>query len=178
MQNNQWKKRFAECLYEVVAKKMPISYKRGGYRAKKLREWCARQIMAKVGENVNIEKGAEFESLCEIGNNSGIGIDAIIGGHVVIGDDVMMGRQCIIICRNHSFKRTDIPMNMQGFEKGTTVKIGNDVWIGDRVTILPGVEIGNGCIIAAGAVVTKSVPDYSIVGGVPAKIIKNRKERI
>lgn len=176
MNKTNIKRQFAVFIYEHIAKRMPISYKRGGARAKRLRAWCARYIMASVGTNVNIEKGAEFESLCEIGNNSGIGIDAIIGGHVVIGDDVMMGRQCIIICRNHRHSRTDIPMNQQGVEPGTTIVIGNDVWIGDRVTILPGVKIGNGCIIAAGAVVTKSVPDYSIVGGVPAKIIKSRLE--
>lgn len=171
------KKKFAEIIYEHFAKKMPISYKPGGSREKKIRAWCARQMMTRVGENVNIEKGAEFESQCEIGNNSGIGIDAIIGGHVVIGNNVMMGRQCIIICRNHAFSRTDIPMNQQGFEKSTTIRIGDDVWIGDRVTILPDVEIGTGCILAAGAVVTKKVPDYCIVGGVPAKVIGNRKVR-
>ena len=53
--------------------------------------------------------------------------------------------------------------------------IGNDVWIGERVCILPGVNIGNGCIIGTGAVVTKDVPDYAIVGGVPAKLIRFRK---
>ena len=165
---------FATLIYEHIAKKMPVSYKRGGTKGRKLRAWCARYMMTYVGTNVNIERGAEFEPQCELGSNSGIGIDAIIGGRVLIGDNVMMGRQCIIICRNHKHERTDIPMNQQGFEPGTTIEIGDDVWIGDRVTILPGVKIGKGCIIAAGAVVAKSVPDYSIVGGVPAKVIKSR----
>ncbi len=135
-------------------------------------------MMSYVGENVNIEKGAEFEWQCEIGNNSGIGINAIIGGKTIIGENVMMGRECIVICRNHSFSRTDIPMIQQGFEESTTITIGNDVWIGDRVTILPGVSIGNGCIVAAGAVVTKSFPDYCIIGGVPAKVLKMRKKSL
>lgn len=55
------------------------------------------------------------------------------------------------------------------------VVIGNDVWIGMRVIIMPGVTIGNGVVIGAGAVVTKDVPDYAVVGGVPARIIKFRK---
>lgn len=54
------------------------------------------------------------------------------------------------------------------------VVIGDDVWIGTRVIILPGVKIGNGVIIAAGAVVTKDIPDYAVAGGVPAKVIKYR----
>ena len=54
------------------------------------------------------------------------------------------------------------------------VEIGHDVWIGTNVTILPSVKIGNGAIIAAGAVVTKDIPDYAIVGGVPAKVLKYR----
>jgi len=65
-------------------------------------------------------------------------------------------------------------MMQQGFEPEKPVQIGDDVWIGDNVTILPGVHIGNGCIIAAGAVVTQAVPAFSISAGVPAKVIKMR----
>ena len=65
-------------------------------------------------------------------------------------------------------------MDMQGFEEEKPVTIGNDVWIGDRVVILPGVNIGDGCIISAGAAVTHDVPAYSIAGGVPAKVIGKR----
>lgn len=65
-------------------------------------------------------------------------------------------------------------------EKNKKVIIGNDVWIGENVTILPSVKIGNGAIISAGSIVTKDVPDYAVVGGVPAKVIKYRfnKEEI
>ena len=89
----------------------------------------------------------------------------------------MMGTDVNIITRNHRFDRTDIPMMEQGFEEERPVYIGNDVWIGDRVLILPGVHIGDGSIIAAGAVVTKDVPPYSIVAGVPARKIRDRFER-
>ncbi len=68
----------------------------------------------------------------------------------------------------------DIPMFEQGYETDEPIIIGNDVWIGSRVTILPGVRIGNGSIVGASAVVSKNVPEYCIVGGVPAKVIKKR----
>ena len=90
----------------------------------------------------------------------------------------MMGPECIIYTANHSFKRIDIPMCEQGFDEIKPVKVGNDVWIGGRVTILPGVNIGDGVVIGAGAVVTKDIPKYAIVGGVPAKIIGYRTNNI
>jgi maltose O-acetyltransferase len=77
---------------------------------------------------------------------------------------------------SHAYDRLDIPMDQQGFEDPTPIHIGDDVWIGARVIILPGVNIGSHCIIGAGSVVTKDVPDYAIVGGVPAKIIRMRNE--
>lgn len=66
-------------------------------------------------------------------------------------------------------------MMFRGFEEEKPVVIGDDVWIGERVLILPGVHIGNGCIVAAGAVVTHDASDYAVVAGVPAKIIKTEK---
>ena len=71
--------------------------------------------------------------------------------------------------------RTDIPMRGQGSTPARKVTVSSDVWIGARVIILPGVTIGQGAIIAAGAVVTKDVPPFSVVGGVPARVIKFRK---
>lgn len=66
-------------------------------------------------------------------------------------------------------------MNQQGFLPNQKVTIGDDAWIGTRVIILPGVSVGKGAIIGAGAVVTKDVPEYAVVAGVPAKVIKYRK---
>ena len=89
-----------------------------------------------------------------------------------IGDDVMMGPNVSIYTRNHAFERTDVPMNTQGVSDEKIVVIENDVWIGANSIILPGVTVSKGAIIGAGAVVTKDVPEYAIVGGNPAKVIK------
>lgn len=162
-------------LIYAVASKMPESFSKLKIGQTVLRRLCGRLILAKCGKGVNIEKGAQFPSSVELGNNSGIGIDARINGKTIIGDDVMMGADVSIFARNHAFDRTDIPMNRQGFAEEKPVVIGNDVWIGAHVIILPGVHVGNGAILGAGAVVTKDVPDYAIVGGNPAKVLKMRK---
>ena len=156
--------------------KLPSSFSRIKVGQKCLRGFCGKLILVKCGKNVNIEKGAKFSPSVELGNNSGIGINAHLDGKVIIGNDVMMGPDVCIFVRNHKFDRTDIPMNMQGATIERPVIIGDDVWIGARVIILPGVKIGNGAIIGAGSVVTKDVPDYAIVGGNPAEIKKYRKE--
>ena len=86
----------------------------------------------------------------------------------------MMGPDVLIYTQNHKFDRIDITMDQQGWSEEKAVVIEDDVWIGSRVTILPGVHIGEGCIVGASAVVTKSVPPYCIIAGNPAKIIKYR----
>lgn len=86
----------------------------------------------------------------------------------------MMGPEVYIYTQNHNFKRIDITMDKQGWSEEKSVVIEDDVWIGSRVTILPGVRIGKGSIIGASAVVTKSCPPYSVVAGNPATIVKSR----
>lgn len=83
----------------------------------------------------------------------------------MIGKNVMMARECIINPSNHIISDVSIPMNQQGIEPVKPVIIGDDVWIGSRAIILPGITIGSGSIVAAGAVVTHNVPDFCIVGG-------------
>lgn len=90
----------------------------------------------------------------------------------------MMGPEVVVLGPSHAHDRTDITMRAQGMDSVSHTMIGNDVWIGTRAIIMHGVKIGNGVIIAAGAVVTRDVPDYTIVGGVPAKIIKYRKSLV
>lgn len=128
------------------------------------------------GPNVNVERGAYFASGggVSIGLGSGLGVNCAVHGPLRIGDFVMMGPYVTILTHTHKIDRTDIPMGQQG-NIVKEVVIGNDVWIGMRSIIMPGVKIGNGAVIGAGAVVTKDVPDYAIVGGVPAKVIRYRK---
>lgn len=162
-----------------IARLLPCSdTKIFGVVFKKIRCIIGKMILNNCGANVNLEKGSYFTEYCSIGNNSGIGINSYLSGKICIGNDVMMGPECKIYTRNHNYERIDIPMNQQGVAEEQPVCIGNDVWIGVRVTILPGVHIGNHSIICAGAVVTKDVPDYAIVGGVPAKIISFRKGKL
>lgn len=163
----------AQILYLLFARYLPAS--RYMPLAKKIRVCLARQFVAFCGKDVNIERKAMISRELRIGNHSGVGISCELEGPVTIGDHVMMGPEVVIYTRNHRHDRTDIPMCQQGFEECRPVVIGNDVWIGRRVMIMPGVHIGDGCVLAAGTVVTKDVPPYSVVGGVPGKAVKSRK---
>ena len=133
-----------------------------------------------LGHNSIIECTGVISELGEgiaIGNNVGISPYAFISvrGSVSIGDDTIIGPGVKIISENHVFSDIDIPIRNQG-TKRLGIKIGNNCWLGANVTVLDGVTVGNGAIIAAGAVVTKNVEPFEIVGGVPAKHLKNRGE--
>lgn len=167
---------FCYFIYNILAKYLPKSNARVSFGALYLRRFCAKGMCKVVGKNVNIERMAIFGKNVEIGDNSGIGINCVLQGRVLIGANVMMGPEVWIYTRNHKHDRVDIPMIEQGFEDEKCVVINDDVWIGSRVTILPGVVIGKGAIIGTGSVVTKSVPEYSIVAGNPAIIVKHRNE--
>jgi acetyltransferase-like isoleucine patch superfamily enzyme len=109
-----------------------------------------------------------------IGHQVGIGEFAYLGGAggLEIGNECIIGQYFSCHPENHVFEDTTISIRHQGVtRKG--IKIGNNCWIGSKVTILDGVEIGDHCVIAAGAVVNKSFPAHCIIGGVPAKIIKS-----
>ncbi len=113
----------------------------------------------------------------KIGNNVGIGEFAYLGGAggLEIGDECIVGQYLSCHPENHVYEDINVSIRHQGVtRKG--IKIGNNCWIGSKVTILDGVEIGAGSIIAAGAVVNKSFPANSIIGGVPAKLLKSRDE--
>lgn len=158
----------------VFAKHLPTSFSKIQIGQTVIRRLLVKGFVTYVGKNVNIEKNATICSEVSIGDNSGVGINAIIPNGVTIGENVMMGQDCIIYTTNHEHSSIEIPMCQQGMTERRPVTIGNDVWIGARVIILPGVKIGNGSIIGAGAVVTKDVPDYVIFAGNPAKVVKSR----
>lgn len=109
----------------------------------------------------------------KIGSNSAIGQFSEFGaaGGVEIGNDVIMGSYISFHSENHNFKDTSKLIRKQGVtSKG--IKIGNNIWVGAKVTFLDGCQVGDNSVIAAGAVVSGIFPDNTIIGGVPAKILK------
>ena len=124
----------------------------------------------------NFYGGGEIGEGLKIGDNSNIGTYAYIGcsGYIEIGNNVMISPRVSIYAENHNFAELDLPMKEQGVTR-EFVKIEDDCWIAANSVILAGVTVGRGSIVSAGSVVTKDVPPYSIVGGVPAKIIRSRK---
>ena len=106
-----------------------------------------------------------------IGDDTRIGIHNTIIGPITIGNHVNLAQGITVTALNHNFKDTSLRIDEQGFSTKPIV-IEDDVWIGANAVILPGVTIGKHVVVAAGAVVTKDVPDNTIVGGVPAKEIK------
>ncbi|WP_343672660.1 acyltransferase [Chitinophaga sp.] len=164
--------------YYGFAYYLPETNNRYFFFIRKIRAFIASGILDRAGANINVESRANVGSGrgISIGRNSGLGVRAYVRGPLTIGENVMMGPEVIILTRNHKYDDLSIPMNRQKEAVVKPVEINDDVWIGTRVIILPGVTIGKGAIIGAGAVVTKSVPDYAIVGGNPAKILKYRNQ--
>lgn len=169
------KKIIGYLIYNFFAKYLPISNSKIKVGQKQIRAFCGKLMLEKCGKNVNIQKGAVFSTHVALGDYSGIGINARIKGKCTIGKHVMMGPDCTIYTRNHNFSDITKPMMEQGYAEEKEVIIGDDVWIGGNVTILPGVKIGSHSIIGACSVVTKDVPEYAIVAGNPAQIKKYRK---
>lgn len=107
----------------------------------------------------------------QIGNHTRIGLHNTVIGPVKIGNHVNLAQGITVTALNHNFTDSNKRIDEQGISTNA-VSIEDDVWIGANAVILPGVTIGNHCVVAAGAVVTKDVPPHSLVAGVPAKVIK------
>lgn len=156
------------------------------------------------GKNTTIDSKSRFEGMNKLSDNSlflnsSMGYASYVSDHsfiknTVIGRYTCIANEVMTVAGNHPvsfasvhpafYSATQKPsyvkqskfedFNYLDSEKRISVEIGNDVWIGARATILEGITIGDGAVVAAGAIVTKDVPPYAIVGGVPAKIIKYR----
>jgi acetyltransferase-like isoleucine patch superfamily enzyme len=138
---------------------------------------CKILKIGKFHKNTRIQEKVYFSSAGKVtfGENCQINDRVFIQG-AVIGNNVMIAPNVAILSNVKDTSRIDIPMNLQGWiRKDFLVNIENDVWIGRNVIVMPGVTIKKGSIIGAGSVVTKDVEEYSVVGGVPAKVIKKRK---
>jgi len=111
-----------------------------------------------------------------VGNNVGISEFAYIGGAggVKIGSDTIVGQYFSTHPENHIFATTDRKIREQGVTR-LGIEIGPNCWIGSKVTILDGVRLGRSCVVAAGSVVNSAFPDYAIIGGVPARLLRMRE---
>ena len=163
-------------MYWFVAKQLPASTSPGGRAWRRIRAYVAAPLFARAGRDVNIERGASFGrgDKITIGDRSGLGINSRLDGPVNIGKDVMMGPDVMVYAHGHAFSDVTRPMIEQGFSEAAEVTIEDDVWIGARAILLPGVTIGRGSVVAAAAVVTKTVPPFSVVAGNPARVVKSR----
>jgi maltose O-acetyltransferase len=136
-------------------------------------------VFGKVGRNLDIADDVVFSGNKSItgGNNFGFGKGCRIyaGGGITIGTHVMISPYATLITSNHRYATQF--SNECNYDEFKPIVIKDDVWIGERAIILPGVTIGQGAIVGAGAVVTKDVPDFSVVGGNPAKVLKYRTVR-
>lgn len=148
-----------------------------GYKGLVLRYALLKSIAIECGENIAVHSGVYLLSPenIKIGNNVSIHpmcyIDAT--GFIEIGSDVSIAHGTTIMSTTHNYLDINIPIKDQGVQKNSTL-ISNNVWIGTKATILAGVSIAEGCIIAAGSVVTRSIDVNHVVAGVPAKTIKVR----
>lgn len=149
------------------------------YRLTKLRTQILRGRFAAFGVGGTISFGTRIlePARISVGDRSSIPNTSVIDGRggLEIGNDCLLGFENVILTSTHDSERVDIPIRSQGMFQRKVI-IGNDVWTGCRVVILPGVSIGSHVIIGAGSVVTQDVPDYSVCGGVPARVIRDRRD--
>ena len=165
-------------LYYAFAKHLPKSSQ--SKISQKIRAFLCARLFAVAGDNLNVEKGVYFGNgkNISVGNNVGFGVSfTCLGANLTVGNFLLMGSDVLFQGGGHNFDRLDIPMEQQGGIGITDLVIDDDVWIGSRVIILKGCNhIGKGVVIGSGAVVTKNIPDYAIVAGNPAKIIRYRNQ--
>ncbi|EKD43140.1 MAG: galactoside O-acetyltransferase [uncultured bacterium] len=136
-----------------------------------------RIFLKKCGQRFHVYKGTVILSPQKIEVGDDVWFNErcyIVGeGGIKIGNHTMLARNVSLITSNHGFEDKKIPMLLQPVNSAP-IEIGDDVWLGVNAVVLKGVKIGKGSIIGAGSVVTKDVPEYAIVGGVPAEVIRYR----
>lgn len=164
-------------VYYAIISKLPHS--RFLKLANRLRLFYLRRVMKVIREPGRV---SFFEPAIYIGNGRkvSIGRDCQINENVFIqgckiGNYVMIAPNVSILSKGHHFEKLSVPMVLQGESEEKLPVIEDDVWLGRSVVVMPGVRIGKGSIVGAGAVVVKDVAPYSIVGGVPARLIRVRQ---
>ena len=158
---------------------------------KKIRDYVRRGLRYLLSEDYHFAKRGKgctigrdciinSASMIELGNNVSIGPRAVLYAiykKIIFGDNVLLGPHVTIVNGDHSIRNVGVPL-IDNHEKlpedDADIIIGDESWICANVTVLKGVNIGRGCVVAAGAVVVNDTPPYTIVGGVPAKVLRNR----
>ncbi len=160
-------------LYVALFRFTPEDYRPYALGLPLVRRWLVRAFAESCGRGLRVKHNADVSPNIRVGDFSELGQRCVIQANVCIGDYVIMGPDVKIYSRNHAYADPSRPIAVQGKVVKRTV-IGSDVWIGANVIVLPGVTVGDHAILAAGAVVTKDVAPYAIMGGNPARVIKFR----
>ena len=167
------KRLFALVCYYLIASRLPTIH--GLVNGVVIRRFLCKYIFPEMGANVNVAASVRFGTggKISIGNNSGLGEGSFLVSmdEIRIGDDVMVGPEVMMLTGGHEYTDPSKLLVDQG-RVIAPIKIGNDVWIGARVIILPGVTIGKRVVVGAGSVVTKDLPNNSVCAGVPCKVLK------
>ena len=136
-----------------------------------------------IGDGTVIQPRAILETgpggRIELGSMNSVNPYTILYGHggLITGDYVRIAAHTVVIPANHIYDDPNLPISRQGLSK-VGIRIGRDVWIGSGCQILDGIEIGAGSVVAAGSVVNRSVAPFSVVGGVPARLLKMRRPNL
>jgi maltose O-acetyltransferase len=175
--SNMRKKVMLLCYY-FVASRLPDYGFPGGNVFRRVRQTCGKSFLASAGEWINIESHVFVGDGRDIklGKGSSLGNGSRVYG-ANIGTDVMVAPNCTFLKENHRFDDLSLPIRKQGYTEVSVPVVEDGAWIGERAIILPGRRIGRGAIVAAGAVVTKDVEAYAIVGGNPARVIGRRDQQ-
>ena len=151
-------------------------------RAKRpvLNRWARIEGAVSAGENLMLDERALLlanRGRATIGSNVAIGLNSLVsacdGGEISIGNDVLIAQNVVVRAADHRFEDLTLPIRSQGHVPGQ-IRIGNDVWIGANCVVTAGADIGDSSVIAAGAVVTGTIPPFSVAAGVPARVIRKR----
>jgi maltose O-acetyltransferase len=166
-------------IYYALATKFPTHPVPGWRFGYALRRRLVKALSESCGKNIVVKQNAYLGSLLnfKIGDYSQIGHQARIGPNVSLGKNVVMGPDVVLMTTAHAFENPNVPIRQQGALPVRPIFIGDDVWLGTRVIVLPGVTIGNGAVVGAGSIVTKDVPSMAIVAGNPARVIRQRGDR-
>lgn len=170
-------RKLAILLFNMIFRFLPEYYQPYGKPVHWIKRGLLRMALAKCGKGLNVGFACSVSPRVMIGDYSSLGNRCVIQGGVSIGSHVMMGPDVKIYTRNHNLADVSLPMRVQG-DTFAPVVIGDDVWIACNVVILPGVTVGAHAVIGASAVVVKDVPEYAVVVGNPARIVKFRNRSV